>query len=149
MNDQINATDSSLGSPYSPYKAKFCRYLVQEEVAKEIAALSPAVKEEFPKDGNKKTTHPESLKVGIVGAGIAGLYTALILDYLKIDFEILESSDRVGGRILTHYFTKDKPHQYYDIGAMRFPKVPTMDRYHPIFPAAPLCLTLQNIQPFL
>lgn len=44
------------------------------------------------------------LKVGILGAGAAGLYSALLLQSLDIDFEILEADGRVGGRIYTHYF---------------------------------------------
>ena len=70
-------------------------------------------------------------KVGIVGAGIAGLFTGFIFDYLNkkyklnVDWEILELNDetRVGGRLFTHYFSdpKDNPHDYYDVGAMRFP----------------------------
>ena len=71
------------------------------------------------------------LKLCIVGAGVAGLYIAMILDSLEIPnltYEILESSDRIGGRIYTHHFSPDE-HQYYDIGAMRFPVIPSMERY--------------------
>lgn len=35
--------------------------------------------------------------VGIVGGGFAGLYAGLILQSLGIEFEVFESSDRVGG----------------------------------------------------
>ena len=48
-----------------------------------------------------------------------GLYIAMILDYLKIEnlsYEILEASDRVGGRVYTHYFT-EKKHDYYDVSS--------------------------------
>ena len=173
-----NSTIMELGyytsdpSLYSPYKAEYARFLVQEEVRKEISALKPQIRDKIldtvsspsissteaaaaatiqpdasKSENGDKPTSSETPKVAIVGAWIAGLYTALILEYLKIDFEILESSDRVGGRIRTHYFPTDPPknppknppkddkdnkyllHQYYDIGAMRFPKVPTMDRY--------------------
>lgn len=44
------------------------------------------------------------LKVGIIGAGAAGLYSALLLQSLDIEFEILEADGRAGGRIYTHYF---------------------------------------------
>ncbi len=49
---------------------------------------------------------PEDLLVGIVGAGAAGLYAAMILDDLGIKYEILEgsNSNRPGGRIYTHHF---------------------------------------------
>ncbi|CAH0020146.1 unnamed protein product [Clonostachys rhizophaga] len=74
-------------------------------------------------------------KVCIVGAGVAGLYIAMILDDLKIPnltYEILESSSRAGGRVLTHQFSQE-PHDYYDIGAMRYPKIPTMWRTFDLF----------------
>ncbi|KAG1733554.1 hypothetical protein EDB19DRAFT_1855077 [Suillus lakei] len=59
--------------------------------------------------------------VGILGAGVGGLYTALILDSLNIEYEILEASDRTGGRLLTHKFLGGGEYDYYDVGAMRFP----------------------------
>ncbi|RYP09077.1 hypothetical protein DL764_001498 [Monosporascus ibericus] len=74
-------------------------------------------------------------KVCIVGAGIAGLYIAMILDDLKIpnlEYDILEGSDRVGGRIYTYHFSEAR-HDYYDIGAMRYPDIPTMRRVFDLF----------------
>ncbi|KAF5392271.1 hypothetical protein D9757_001577 [Collybiopsis confluens] len=73
----------------------------------------------------------EKLPVGIIGAGCAGLYTAMILDSLGINYEIIEGSGRHGGRILTHVFTKhltDLPYQYFECGAMRFPDIFLMRR---------------------
>lgn len=49
-------------------------------------------------------SRPPKLKVGIIGAGAAGLYSALLLQSLGIEFEILEADGRAGGRIHTHYF---------------------------------------------
>ncbi|GKT70590.1 hypothetical protein ColTof4_03013 [Colletotrichum tofieldiae] len=81
--------------------------------------------------------------VGIVGSGVAGLFTALTIDWindtiekhkgpghLKITYEILEAADekRFGGRLYTHRFTEGGVHDYYDVGAMRFPKNAVMDR---------------------
>lgn len=72
-------------------------------------------------------------KIGIIGAGMAGLYAALILDSLGFsNYEILEANpDRVGGRVFTRYF--DGPPalskwNYVDFGAMRFPSITIMDR---------------------
>ncbi|KAH6912094.1 hypothetical protein BKA70DRAFT_825472 [Coprinopsis sp. MPI-PUGE-AT-0042] len=59
--------------------------------------------------------------VGILGGGMAGLYTALILSSLKIPFQILEGANRVGGRCYTHKFEESGEYDYYDVGAMRFP----------------------------
>ena len=69
------------------------------------------------------------MKVGIVGAGCAGLFAGLILDHinttiegLDISYEILEAAPRtrIGGRLHTHHFSDDK-YDYFDAGAMRFP----------------------------
>lgn len=46
------------------------------------------------------------LKVGIVGAGAAGLYAAMLLDSLGIDYDIYEASNRIGGRIYTYRFSE-------------------------------------------
>ncbi|KAL8954714.1 MAG: hypothetical protein Q9193_007122, partial [Seirophora villosa] len=56
----------------------------------------------------------------------------MILDHLSIPYDILEAAPRPGGRILTHYFSTQK-HDYYDIGAMRFPNVPPMERTFDLF----------------
>ena len=75
--------------------------------------------------------------VCIIGAGVAGLFTAMTIDYLNkqvpglnLKYEILEAADedRFGGRLYTHRFS-DGLHDYYDIGAMRFPDIPIMKRY--------------------
>lgn len=42
------------------------------------------------------------MKVSIVGAGIAGLYSAYILQQHGIDVTLYEASERAGGRIKTH-----------------------------------------------
>lgn len=76
---------------------------------------------------------PPAHKVCIVGAGVAGLYIAMILDSLKISYDILEANpNRVGGRCYTYRFSEE-PHDYYDIGAMRYPKIPTMQRTFDLF----------------
>ena len=70
-------------------------------------------------------------KICIVGAGVAGLFTALMLKMSGIyNFDVVEASDRVGGRLYTHWFSDrenpDSEHDYYDIGAMRIPDLKTM-----------------------
>ena len=76
--------------------------------------------------------------MGIIGAGAAGLFTGMIFDHLKekynldVEYEILEANDetRVGGRLYSHYFVKPPPgegnHEYYDVGAMRYPESEVM-----------------------
>jgi len=74
----------------------------------------------LPRNMAAATSTP--LRVGIVGGGMAGMYAALLLDQLGIDYQILEASgERLGGRVRTHYFN-NKPHQYAELGAMRFPQ---------------------------
>jgi len=44
----------------------------------------------------------------------------------------LEASNRVGGRLYTHHFS-NSIHDYYDVGAMRFPDSPIMERTFSLF----------------
>ena len=84
--------------------------------------------------------------VCIIGAGMAGLYTAMILESLKINYQIVDADtpQRVGGRVYTYYFPDSDPTDYFvsrihprwhhvltfaqDVGAMRFPNTPFMKR---------------------
>ena len=76
-----------------------------------------------------------NLKVGIIGAGFAGLYAALILDSLGIDFELIEANkEHIGGRAFTYYFgnlgkkantTCREFYDYAEMGPMRLPSVDT------------------------
>ncbi|KAG1824147.1 hypothetical protein EV424DRAFT_1396385 [Suillus variegatus] len=77
---------------------------------------------------------PRKLKhVGIVGAGMAGLYAAYRLklsSYPGIVVSLYELDGRVGGRVKTYRFTSEKD-QYFEAGAMRIPSTqmhqPTFD----------------------
>lgn len=83
-----------------------------------------------PVDGTAPITNPT---VAIVGAGAAGLFTAMILDYLNENvagfnasydiYEASQDSSRLGGRLFTYNFGEypDPKHNYFDVGAMRFP----------------------------
>ncbi len=57
-------------------------------------------------------------RVGIIGAGIAGLVAAYELNKLGHEVTVYEASDRVGGRIYTHRFGDGT---YAELGAMRIP----------------------------
>jgi monoamine oxidase len=69
--------------------------------------------------------------VGIVGGGMAGLYSALLLQkhIPGVEVKIFEADNRVGGRVYTHKFSSE-PYQYYDTGAMR---VPDTESHKPVF----------------
>lgn len=54
------------------------------------------------------------MKIGIVGAGISGLYAAHILKEQGYDVKVFEASDRVGGRIAT---TTIHDHLFLEMGA--------------------------------
>ncbi|KAK7989772.1 meiotic recombination protein DMC1 [Apiospora arundinis] len=64
------------------------------------------------------------MHVGIIGAGISGLYTALLLRREGHTVTIFEAADRVGGRIYTHRFTPQAKSDdiYFEAGAMRIPR---------------------------
>ncbi|KAF9057128.1 hypothetical protein BJ165DRAFT_9229 [Panaeolus papilionaceus] len=72
-------------------------------------------------------SYPPWFRVAIIGAGVAGLRTAMLLQELGIPYDLLEASDRYGGRVFTYKFMPKPPnnppgkHDYYDVGAMRFP----------------------------
>ena len=51
--------------------------------------------------------------VGILGAGVGGLYTALILQSLNISYEIIEASHRTGGRLFTYKFPDGGYYDYF------------------------------------
>ncbi|KAJ6622197.1 hypothetical protein B0H10DRAFT_2214556 [Mycena sp. CBHHK59/15] len=69
------------------------------------------------------------LPVCIIGMGAAGLYIGMMLDTLNIKYEILEGSGRIGGRLYTHKFPQNPgKYQYFDVGAMCYPKSSFMKR---------------------
>jgi monoamine oxidase len=67
----------------------------------------------FTTDGAKRVT--------IIGAGIAGLVAAYELEQLGHHVEVLEGSQRIGGRIYTHRFGSGPAAPLIELGAMRIP----------------------------
>ncbi len=60
-------------------------------------------------------------RVGIIGGGLAGMSSAFELRKLGFDITIFEASEeRIGGRVYTYYFDKEKT-LYGELGAMRIP----------------------------
>ncbi|KAJ5763015.1 hypothetical protein N7533_001696 [Penicillium manginii] len=75
---------------------------------------------------NAKTfvTKAKNTSVAILGGGMSGLMTSLLLESVGIhNWHIYESSERVGGRIRTKYLNNTSPdqYQYQEMGPMRFP----------------------------
>lgn len=63
----------------------------------------------------------KSLKIGIIGAGLAGLSAAYELRKTGADITIFDAlEDRVGGRVYTYHFDKNKRY-YGEMGPMRIP----------------------------
>ncbi|KAG8806793.1 hypothetical protein FRC17_004807 [Serendipita sp. 399] len=82
------------------------------------------------------------IRVGILGGGAAGLYTGLLLNTVNANlgqevfvFDILEANpDRLGGRLWSQSIGNNPdPNDYIDVGAMRFPAIPIMDRTFKLF----------------
>ncbi|PKY02016.1 hypothetical protein P168DRAFT_272854 [Aspergillus campestris IBT 28561] len=74
--------------------------------------------------GKSVVANAKKASVAIVGGGMAGLMTSLLLESVGIhDWHIIESSGRVGGRIRTKYLNHTQPdeYQYQEMGPMRFP----------------------------
>jgi hypothetical protein len=106
----------------------------------DVLVPAPSLKHGLGEKGPKEDG--DSTKVAIIGAGVSGLFTAMILQWLNenavgddtksfnVDYDILESSASVGGRLFTYSFEPDNKHThvYYDVGAMRFPDIDTMKR---------------------
>jgi hypothetical protein len=130
-------------------RARYARHLIRENIARELGAFHESHGSVLPgacfsnpllgtdldhplEEGTLDQSHPLDVKFCIIGAGAAGLYTAMILKELDIPFDLLEASDRVGGRMYTHRFS-EALNDYYDVGAMRWPNLPTMDKYASVF----------------
>lgn len=61
-----------------------------------------------------------NVTIAIVGAGISGLAIALMLDSVGVhNWEILEASDRIGGRFRTKFF--EGTEEWVEMGPMRLP----------------------------
>ncbi|KAK3354067.1 hypothetical protein B0T25DRAFT_456471 [Lasiosphaeria hispida] len=75
----------------------------------------------------KSSPEPVELKIGVVGAGMAGLYASLILQDLDLEHEVVEASHKPGGRVRTHRFSQESG-DYFELGAMLFPDIPIMSR---------------------
>ncbi|KAK3990704.1 hypothetical protein QBC44DRAFT_368672 [Cladorrhinum sp. PSN332] len=94
-----------------------------------------------PESDGPETPH----RIAIVGAGCSGLFLGMMIDYLRekipninLEYDIFEAGgvNRVGGRLFTYSFPAGKaqgPHDYYDVGGMRFPDNPVMQRVFELF----------------
>lgn len=108
------------------FRDQYVKTLVTQDVKD---YLTKPLQPDMSRQGKSLT----NFKVGIIGAGVSGLYAALILNSLGINYEIFEANkDHVGGRAFTYYFNKNRDpskcqsfYDYVEIGAMRIPKINT------------------------
>src|SRR5579863_1262283 len=89
----------------------------------------PPGKHKFPPD---ELIYPPWYRVAIIGAGVAGLRTAKLLQDKGIPYKIFEASNRPGGRLFTYEFSQEE-NDYYDVGAMRFPNNDANQRTFELF----------------
>ncbi|KAG9050156.1 hypothetical protein FS837_007455 [Tulasnella sp. UAMH 9824] len=111
------------------------RNIIEEDLAPKLdprtrIPIPPTIPTGFAQPATEAPEIPGT--VGILGAGVGGLYAAMILHSLSIPFEILEASDRTGGRVFTYQFS-DQSHDYFDVGPMRYPYEPAMRRLFHLF----------------
>ncbi|MGB3640618.1 MAG: NAD(P)/FAD-dependent oxidoreductase [Rivularia sp. (in: cyanobacteria)] len=62
-----------------------------------------------------------SKHITVLGAGVAGLVAAYELEKMGHTVDIMEASNRIGGRIWTHRFGDEDDAPYAELGAMRIP----------------------------
>lgn len=62
----------------------------------------------------------KNIKVAVIGAGEAGLAAAFELRKTGCNITLFEASHRIGGRVYTHYFDRNRK-QYGELGPMSIP----------------------------
>ena len=122
-----------MAAPPISLRAAYAKYILNKHLLAKLNNVSNKELSTLPKlpevPDNAKGEGPYQGRVCIIGAGAAGLYTAMMLKYLGVtNVDILEGNNRVGGRCYTYAFSGDQEyHNYYDVGAMRIPEIPWMD----------------------
>ena len=122
-----------MAAPRTSLRAAYSKHILHEHLLGKLNTASPVRHEVLPPAGDPdqfKDSAPYQGRICIIGAGAAGLYTAMMLKHLGItNVDILEASNRVGGRCYTQPLAGDNNfHNYYDVGAMRIPDIPWMQK---------------------
>jgi len=88
----------------------------EEDLENIIKLMSP------PEDINNiyPTGNEKDIKIAVIGAGEAGLSAALELRKSGCNITLFEASNRVGGRVYTYYFDRNKKH-FGEFGPMDIP----------------------------
>ncbi|KAH7151763.1 L-amino-acid oxidase [Dactylonectria estremocensis] len=110
---------------FSVTKRKLSRRATLSDVAEPLGAWFDGVTYMSQKEPDEVFVAATKKKsFGILGGGMSGLMTSLLLESVGIhNWKIIESSGRVGGRVRTTYLNNSSPedHQYSELGPMRFP----------------------------
>jgi len=112
---------------FAEAKGHFAKTLLQRaNITPFYRPITTSVTQLLKKTRKAAVLNVVDLNVGIIGAGMSGLYAAMILKSLGINYTILEGhTTHVGGRIFTYRFPDynavTNKYSYVDIGAMRFP----------------------------
>ncbi len=122
-----------MSPPKISARAAYAQHILKHYLLKGLGKSELPKLELIPKndDGTPVTPAadpPYTGRICIIGAGACGLYLAMMLKYLGFgNVDILEATDRVGGRCFTYPKPGDTgTHSYYDVGAMRIPDIPWM-----------------------
>ncbi|KAG1887315.1 hypothetical protein F4604DRAFT_1721298, partial [Suillus subluteus] len=138
-----------MGTGELSFTARYARHLIRESISRQLCAFRESHDTEpsihlpglggtcsndalFGTNSASEEGAHLDVKFCIIGAGVAGLYIAMILKELGIPFDLVEASDRAGGRLYTHRFS-EAPHDYYDVGAMRWSEIPMMKKALALF----------------
>ena len=95
--DFINETRDLLAKSFHSHEASYLDLAARAVVYHTLSRLAPLPSGPVPAPSAEG--FPSELDEGpicIVGAGVAGLYAAMILESLDLEYEILEASDRIG-----------------------------------------------------
>lgn len=122
LNSQYSYHPPQPDSPSDSDRYFLARYALMQKgwpedanLIRELMAPPPAVTN-YAEPGEFK-----GVKVGIIGGGLSGLSTAYELRKLGFDITVFDAlEDRVGGRVYTCYFNKQR-NLYHEFGAMRIP----------------------------
>ena len=123
-----------MANPHTSIRAAYAKHTLHDHLLSKFNKASDQHHDVLPPAPSLPVgfddSQPYQGRVCIVGAGAAGLYTAMMLKYLgATNIDILEANDRIGGRCYTQALSGDsKHHNYYDVGAMRIPEVPWMQQ---------------------
>lgn len=128
-----NNSDSSTGEPVKDVYSLYGRYIIEKHMLDKLDTHHPILVPTPDTAFSPKSVKPENQIVGILGGGVGGLYAAMMLESVGVPYEILEARDRVGGRLFTYKFKDGAFYDYFDVGAMRFPRNAAMTRTFKLF----------------